>query len=70
MTDEVKRKIKEQLLAVRDTGETNMLDSHTVQAIASRLGFYELMEFIEAYRRAYIGVICTGKFPWEVDQNA
>ena len=40
-TDTVRR----QILAVRDTGETNMFDVPTVQQIANRLGYYELVLF-------------------------
>lgn len=65
MTEETKKKIKEQLLAVRDTGETNMFDTNAVQIIARRMGFYELVKFIEIYRQAYIKTIYTGKLPWE-----
>ena len=32
--------VKEQILAVRATGETNMLDTRMVQVIANREGFY------------------------------
>ena len=53
-------KIREQILAVRDTGETNMLDSRAVQVIANRLGFYELVVFIEENRREYARFIMTG----------
>lgn len=44
-------KIRKQILTIRDTGETNMLDSRAVQVIANRLGFYELVVFIEENRR-------------------
>ena len=36
-------KIKEQILAVRDTGLTNMFDTSAVQVIANEMGFYELV---------------------------
>ena len=35
--------LKEQIIAVRDSGKTNMLDSRTVQYIASEMNFYELV---------------------------
>jgi hypothetical protein len=41
------KKIKEQILAVRDSGETNMLDTRGVQWIANREGYYELVIYIE-----------------------
>lgn len=53
-------KIREQILAVRDTGEANMLDSRAVQVIADRLGFFELVVFIEENRREYARFIMTG----------
>lgn len=34
--------IKKQILAVRDTCETNMLDTQRVQYITNREGYYEL----------------------------
>jgi len=43
MTD----KIKEQVLAIRDTGLTNMFDIHTVQRIAYDMEFYELVTYLE-----------------------
>ena len=46
-------KIKEQILAVRESGETNMLDARMVQYIANREGFYELVLFIEEHPREY-----------------
>lgn len=54
-------KVKEQILAIRDSGETNMLDTRTVQYIANREGFYELVLFIEEHRKEYVNFIFTGK---------
>ncbi|GHU52479.1 hypothetical protein FACS1894132_02210 [Clostridia bacterium] len=53
--------IKEQILAVRDTGATNMLDTNTVQRVAFDMEFYELVNFIEDDRKAYARFIMTGK---------
>ena len=36
-------RIKEQIEAIRQSGETNMLDTRMVQWIANREGFYELV---------------------------
>ena len=58
-------KIKEQILAVRDTGETNMLDIYSVQRIAFEMELYELVNFIEEDRKAYVNFIFTGKMPKE-----
>ena len=52
--------IKEQILAVRATGETNMLDTRMVQVIANRMGFYELVIYIEEHKRGYGNFILTG----------
>ena len=52
--------VREQILAVRATGETNMLDTRTVQVIADRMGFYELVVYIEEHKRGYVNFILTG----------
>lgn len=52
--------IKEQLEAIRRSGETNMLDINMVQQIANREGFYELARFIEEHRSEYIKFIFYG----------
>ena len=52
--------IKEQILAIRDTGRTNMLDTNTVQYIANEMGFYELVIFIEEHRSEYAQFILVG----------
>jgi len=54
-------KIKEQILAVRDTGETNMFDTNAVQRIAMREGFFELVCWIEEHKREYSRFIMTGE---------
>ncbi|XVG96421.1 DUF5049 domain-containing protein [Eubacteriales bacterium KG125] len=41
------QKIKEQILAVRDTGLTNMFDVRAVQRITYEMDFYELVDFLE-----------------------
>ncbi len=56
-------KVLEQVLAVRATGRTNMLDVTAVQRIAYEMDFYELVCFIEDDRRAYVTLIMTGKAP-------
>ena len=54
-------KIKEQILAVRDTGLTNMFDVSTVQRIANDIGFYELVVYLEEHRHEYAHFIFTGE---------
>ncbi|HEL1183213.1 TPA: DUF5049 domain-containing protein, partial [Streptococcus equi subsp. zooepidemicus] len=54
------QKIKEQILAVRDTGLTNMFDVRAVQRIAYEMDFYELVDFLEENRKAYVNFIMHG----------
>ena len=53
--------IKEQILKVRDTGLTNMFDTIAVQRIAFEMELYELVSFIEEYKKAYVHFILTGE---------
>ena len=53
--------VKEQILAVRDTGETNMFDVNKVMQIALRKGFHELVIFLTEHRAEYASFILTGK---------
>lgn len=57
MTD----KIREQILAVRKTGRTNMFDVPMVQYIANEMRFYELVIFLEEHRSKYVNFILTGE---------
>lgn len=54
-------KIKEQILVIRNTGITNMFDVIAVQKIAFEMDFYELVDFIETDRKAYVDFIIYGK---------
>mgnify|MGYP003275966911 FL=1 len=54
-------KIKEQILAIRKTGITNMFDIRAVQRIAYEMDFYELVDFLETDRKAYVDFILYGK---------
>ena len=54
-------KIKEQVLAVRDTGLTNMFDVNMVQRLAYERGMYELVAWLEEHRREYVRFIMYGK---------
>lgn len=53
--------IKKQILAIRDSGETNMFDTNMVQFLANRSGYYELVIFLEEHKREYVQFILTGK---------
>lgn len=57
MTD----KIKEQILTIRDTGRTNMLDIVMVQRIAYELKFHQLVEYLIEHKNEYTHFILTGK---------
>lgn len=52
--------IRKQIMAVRATGESNMLDTRMVQIIANRMGFYELVIYLEEHRKEYANFILTG----------
>ncbi len=54
-------KIKEQTLAVRATGLTNMFDVNAVQIIANDMEFYELVVWIEENKVEYSRFILTGE---------
>ena len=54
-------KIREQILAVRKTGRTNMFDVPTVQNIANEMRFYELVIFLKEHRSEYVHFILTGE---------
>ena len=56
-------KIREQLMLVRSSGRTNMFDTNAVQRIAFENGSYELVNFIEENKAAYVHFIMTGKMP-------
>lgn len=53
-------KVKEQILAIRKTGLTNMFDVKAVQKIAFEMDFYELVDFLEEDRKAYVNFILYG----------
>ncbi|KEF39677.1 hypothetical protein M670_00698 [Schinkia azotoformans MEV2011] len=55
------KKIKEQILAIRDTGLTNMFDVATVQRIAYDMDFHELVVYLEENRKEYAHFILTGE---------
>lgn len=54
-------KVKEQILAVRATGRTNMFDTNMVQVIANEMRFYELVIFIEEHKEDYVNFIFRGE---------
>ena len=54
-------KVREQILAIRATGLTNMFDTIMVQRLANDMNYYELVIFIEEHRKEYVQFILTGK---------
>ena len=56
MTDKVFRSI----LAIRDSGDSNMFDIHTVQRLAYDQEMYELVMYIEEHPREYFHFIMYG----------
>ena len=54
-------KIKQQILAIRDTGLTNMFDVNMVQRLAYERNFYELVVYLEEHRSEYVHFILTGE---------
>ena len=54
-------KVKEQILAIRETGLTNMFDLPMVQRLAYERDFYELVCGIEDHKKEYTHFILTGE---------
>ena len=59
------KKIKEQIEAIRQGGETNMLVTRMVQWIANRDNYFELVIYLEEHRKEYVNYIFTGEAPEE-----
>ena len=54
-------KVKDQILAIRYTGLTNMFDIPMVQRLAYERGYYELVCWLEDHRKEYARFIMTGE---------
>jgi hypothetical protein len=54
------KRVIEQIIAIRDSGLTNMFDSRMVQQIAYEMDFFELVNYIDEHRRAYGLFILNG----------
>ena len=52
--------IRNQILAIRDTGLTNMFDVHMVQRLAFARNYFELVNFLEEHRKEYVQFILYG----------
>lgn len=55
-------KVKQQILAIRDTGVTNMFDRRMVQSLAIKREYWELDSFIVNQPVMYTNFIFNGKF--------
>ena len=53
--------VKEQILAIRDTGLTNLFDLKVVQRLAYERDFFDLVIYIEEHPKEYAHFILTGK---------
>ena len=62
-------KVRDQILAIRDTGLTNMFDLHMVQRLAYERGYYELVCWLEEHRKEYACFIMTGEVEQEDDNG-
>ena len=55
------QRIKEQIIAIRDTGLTNMFDALYVQRLAYERYFLDLVLFIEDHKEEYFHFILKGE---------
>lgn len=62
LVGELTERVLSQILAVRDSGETNMFDIPAVQYLANKNGYHELVVFLIDHQREYLDVIC-GRSP-------
>lgn len=53
--------IRKQILAIRDTGLTNMFDVRMVQRLAYDRDYYELVCYLEDHQKEYARFIITGE---------
>ena len=53
--------VREQILAIRDTGLTNMFDLPMVQRLAYERDFFDLVIYIEEHPKEYVQFILTGE---------
>ena len=53
--------VKEQILAIRETGITNMFDLPVVQRLAYERDFFDLVIFLEEHPKEYVHFILTSE---------
>lgn len=61
------KEVRDQIMAIRDTGATNMLDTKAVQRLAYEMDFFDLVLFIEENKKGYWDFIITGRKPEEAE---
>ena len=61
MPEPMTEAVRDHILAIRSSGETNMFDAQTVQRLAMERGFFSLADYIEADVKAYAHFILTGE---------
>lgn len=54
-------KVKAQIMKIRDSGRTNMFDTHMVQYLSNEYGYYDLVVFLEEHKKEYVRFIMTGE---------
>ena len=52
--------VRDQILKVRATGETNMFDLIGVKLVASSFGYIELLDYLEENQHEYLQFIMFG----------
>ncbi|AOW74214.1 MAG: DUF5049 domain-containing protein [Limosilactobacillus pontis] len=55
-------RIRQQVLQIRNTGETNMFDVENVKRLAYYYNCHDLIKYLNTDRAGYIKLILTGKF--------
>jgi len=55
------KKVKKQILEIRDTGLTNMFDTNMIQFLANERGYYELVVYLEEHKKEYVRFIMFGE---------
>lgn len=61
LVPEFTQTVRDQLMAIRDSSETNMLDVPMVQRLAFDHEYYELVSFIEEHKESYVTFIMKGE---------
>ena len=59
--------IREQIMAIRNTGLTNMFDKDYVQVLAYEREMYDLVVFLEEHPREYVEFILYGSREVDAD---